>query len=80
MKKVAWFLVLVGALNWGLVGLGWLIGGHDWNVVHLLLGGVSMQLEAIVYVLVGLSSIKLFFCNCKACRADKMSGGSPKMM
>lgn len=77
MRKIAWFLVLVGALNWGLVGLGWLFGGRDWNIVHLILG-FSMKLEAIVYVLVGLSSIKLFFCNCKACKAEKMN--SPKMM
>jgi uncharacterized membrane protein YuzA (DUF378 family) len=79
MRKIAWFLVLVGALNWGLVGLGWLFGGRDWNIVHLILG-FSMKLEAIVYVLVGLSSIKLFFCNCKACRVEKTSGGAPKMM
>ncbi len=53
-------LVVVGALNWGLVGLGWLMGGSDWNVVHMLLG--SMQsVEAVVYVLVGLSGLWLLW-------------------
>ncbi len=73
MRKLAWVLVIVGALNWGLVGLGWLAGGHDWNVVHLLLGK-WMTVEAIVYLLVGLAAIKFFFCKCKACMA------APKQM
>lgn len=50
-------LVIVGALNWGLVGLGNLSGG-DYNLVNLLLGGVmGGQLEALVYLLVGLSGL-----------------------
>jgi uncharacterized membrane protein YuzA (DUF378 family) len=50
-------LVIVGALNWGLVGLGTLTGG-DYNLVNLLLGGVAGgQLEALVYLLVGLSGL-----------------------
>lgn len=50
-------LVIVGALNWGLVGLGSLTGG-DYNLVNLLLGGVmGGQLEALVYLLVGLSGL-----------------------
>ena len=49
-------LVIVGALNWGLVGLGWLAGGADWNIVHKLLGS-WMMVEAIVYVLVGLGGV-----------------------
>jgi uncharacterized membrane protein YuzA (DUF378 family) len=57
IKPIASLLVVVGALNWGLVGLGWLVGsGADWNVVHMLLGQ-WMQLEAIVYVLVGLAGV-----------------------
>ncbi len=53
---IACILVIVGALNWGLVGLGWLAGGADWNVVHMLLGK-WMSVEAVVYVLVGLGGI-----------------------
>ncbi len=63
---VACVLVIVGALNWGLVGLGWLSGGADWNVVHMLLSS-WMKVEAIVYVLVGLAGVyKLVMC-CKGC-------------
>jgi uncharacterized protein len=63
---LAWALVLVGAVNWGLVGLGWLMGGADWNVVHMILGK-WMTLEAVVYVLVGLSGIYML-AGCKNCK------------
>ncbi len=54
---VACVLLIIGALNWGLVGLGWLVGnGADWNVVHMLLGK-WMIVEAIVYILVGLAGV-----------------------
>lgn len=50
-------LVIVGALNWGLVGLGTLTGG-EYNLVNLLLGGImGGQVEALVYLLVGLSGL-----------------------
>lgn len=66
LGTIACILVTVGALNWGLVGLGWLSGGADWNVVHMLLGS-WMQVEAVVYVLVGLSGVyKLVACG-KGC-------------
>jgi hypothetical protein len=52
-------LVIVGALNWGLVGLGMITGAgmNDYNLVYLLLNPVSPQLEALVYLLVGLSGL-----------------------
>lgn len=50
-------LVIVGALNWGLVGLGD-FAGSNLNVVNLVLGGVAGgQLESLVYVLVGLAGL-----------------------
>lgn len=50
-------LVIVGALNWGLVGLSEFAGGNL-NVVELLLGGVAGgQVEALVYLLVGLAGL-----------------------
>jgi uncharacterized protein len=57
LSQVTRVLVVVGGINWGLVGLGMLMGS-DWNVVHMLLGSVPM-LEAIVYILVGLAAIKM---------------------
>lgn len=53
-------LVIVGAVNWGLVGLGQLTGaGTDaYNLVNLLLGGFAGgQVEAVVYLLVGLAGL-----------------------
>jgi uncharacterized membrane protein YuzA (DUF378 family) len=49
-------LIVVGALNWGLVGLGALVSSSDWNVVHMLLGSWP-AVESIVYVLVGLAGL-----------------------
>jgi len=50
LQQVANILVVVGALNWGLVGL------LDLNVVHMILGAMA-GLEKIVYILVGLSGV-----------------------
>lgn len=47
---VAFTLVIVGALNWGLVGL------FDFNLVNTLLGAMP-ALESLVYVLVGASAV-----------------------
>ncbi len=57
MRKLAWILLIIGGINWGLVGLGGFFGG-DWNVVNMILGSVP-TIEWIVYVLVGLSAIML---------------------
>jgi uncharacterized membrane protein YuzA (DUF378 family) len=67
MKTVKWLLV-VGGLNWGIMGLGMLMGKLDaWNVVRMLLGSWPM-VEGIVYVLVGVAAImKIFGCKCKKC-------------
>lgn len=50
LQQAANILVVVGALNWGLMGL------LDLNVVHMVLGSM-MGLEKIVYILVGLSGV-----------------------
>lgn len=67
---IAFLLVIVGGLNWGLVGLGWWMGGADWNVVHMLLGAWPM-VEGAVYVLVGLSSVLLAVTHKKDCMMCK---------
>jgi uncharacterized membrane protein YuzA (DUF378 family) len=60
-------LVIVGALNWGLVGLAMLFSsGGNWNVVNLLLGAWPM-VEAIVYVLVGVAGVYKLFMYGKCC-------------
>jgi len=54
---VATVLVVLGAINWGLVGLSNLTGGPNWNLVNLLLGRTAPALENVVYLLVGISGI-----------------------
>ena len=68
LGMVSYILLIVGGLNWGLVGVSYLAGsGWDgWNVVRLLLGSWPM-VEAIVYILVGLSAICAIFA-CKSCK------------
>jgi uncharacterized membrane protein YuzA (DUF378 family) len=60
---VSYTLVIVGALNWGLVGL------FGFNLVTTLLGSMP-QLEMIVYVLVGVSAVYEVLIHsgtCKSC-------------
>ena len=64
---IAKILVIVGGVNWGLVGLGMLLGGKNWNIVNLILGSISW-LEAVVYVLVGVAAVMMIFgCKCHKC-------------
>lgn len=51
---IALTLVIIGGLNWGLVGF------FSFNLVTALFGSASM-LSSIVYDLVGLSAIYLVF-------------------
>src|SRR4051812_220761 len=61
----ATILVLIGAINWGLVGIGMFMSSN-WNVVNLLLGH-WMWLEALIYILVGLSGVWKIFMFPKCC-------------
>ncbi len=59
VELVATLLVVVGAVNWGLVGLGGFMGAN-WNLVNMVLGSWP-QVEWLVYVLVGVAGIWLFY-------------------
>lgn len=76
MHMVTWILIIVGALNWLLVGLGGFMGGN-WNIVNLVLGSMP-ALEWLVYILVGLSGAYELFThkkNCKVCGSGAPMGG-----
>jgi len=47
---------MIGGINWGLVGLGSLFGGGNWNVINQIFGSMP-TLEAVVYVLVGIAGV-----------------------
>ena len=52
-------LVVIGGINWGLVGLGGFLG-MNLNVVNLLLGAWPM-VELIVYLVVGVATLVFGF-------------------
>ena len=57
VDKIALTLIIIGAINWGLVGL------FNFNLVDTIFGTMSI-LSRIIYILVGLSGlwgIKLLF-------------------
>ena len=69
---IAFILVMIGGLNWLLIGIGGFLGS-DWNVVHLILGSIP-ALEWLVYILVGLSAvyeIVIHRKNCATCMTSK---------
>ena len=67
VHTICWILVLIGSINWGLVGIGGFMKAN-WNVVNLLLGSWP-QVEWVVYILVGLSAVAMLFKgSCKQCK------------
>lgn len=65
---IAFLLLVVGGLNWLLVGIwGWDVGQ--------LFGGMGATLSRVIYILVGLSALVVLFTHKKDCRMC----GAPKM-
>lgn len=52
--SVAYWLLWVGGINWGLVGL------LDWNLVEVVFGSWPWLVQ-LVYILVGLSAVLMLF-------------------
>ncbi len=67
---VAFILLAIGGLNWGLVGLGQL-AGSNWNVVNMILGSMP-TVESVVYVLVGLSALWILVTHKRDCKTCSM--------
>lgn len=62
MHTVSFILLIVGGLNWLLVGLfGWDVGQ--------LFGGMDMVVSKVIYVLVGLAAIYEVVTHKKSCKA-----------
>ena len=67
LHLITYSLVVVGALNWGLVGL------LDFNLVNALFGAWP-TVEKLVYLLVGVSAVYDFAGHknyCKYCGGEK---------
>ena len=48
---MALILTIIGALNWGLVGL------FDFDLVASIFGGADATISTVIYVLIGLAGI-----------------------
>jgi uncharacterized membrane protein YuzA (DUF378 family) len=64
---IALVLVIVGAINWGLVGLA------QFDLVATLFGGQSAPLSRIVYSLVGLSGLALAATSASVLKGDHVT-------
>jgi len=65
---ITFLLVIVGGINWGLVGIS-----PSYNLVEMLLGSWPAVLK-VVYILVGLSAVYLAVTHkgdCKACNTEE---------
>lgn len=51
LYKIALVLLIIGGLNWGLVGI------FEFNAVGWLLGGSASWLSRAVFIIVGLAAI-----------------------
>lgn len=58
INTLAMILVVIGGLNWGLVG------AFDFNLVDAIFGSME-AVERIIYVLVGLSAVLVAFGSMK---------------
>lgn len=68
LHTIAFILLVIGGLNWLLMGL------FEWEV-GMLFGGSSAMISRIIYVLVGLSAVYEIATHkkrCKDCEAMKM--------
>ncbi len=54
IDKIALALVIIGAVNWGLVGI------FQFNLAAWLFGGAASVLSRIVYILIGISGVWSF--------------------
>ncbi len=52
VHDLGWWLVILGGLNWGLIGLGALMGGTNWNVVEIVFNTMPAAAN-FLYLLVG---------------------------
>ncbi len=51
LHKIALIFVIIGALNWGLIGL------FDFNLVAFLFDNISVVISRIIYSIVGLAGL-----------------------
>ena len=56
LKIISYVLVIIGAINWGLIGI------FNFDLVATIFGDMSL-FTRIIYILVGISALILLFVN-----------------
>ena len=78
ISTIGYYLVIAGAINWGLVGLGSFFG-TNLNLVNMLFGRF-MFVESLLYVVIGLSGAMLLLgCRCATCTTCRADMGTPEV-
>ncbi|MFA6314889.1 MAG: DUF378 domain-containing protein [Candidatus Paceibacterota bacterium] len=73
LHGISFVLVIIGGLNWLLVGIA------SFDVVAKIFGADSI-VSKIIYILVGLSAVYLVFTHKKTCKnCEPSSSGAPMM-
>jgi uncharacterized membrane protein YuzA (DUF378 family) len=72
LHAIAFILLVIGGLNWLLVGVA------QWDI-SALLGGMASIASRIIYILVGLSAIYLAATHKSTCKCCDKAGSSAGM-
>ena len=73
LHMIAFLLLIIGGLNWLLVGL------FKWDIGEIF-GGMDNIVSRIIYILVGLAALVEIFGHknlCKNCESKKEMGSAP---
>lgn len=73
LHLVTWTLVMIGGLNWLLVG------AMKWDLVAKIFGSMDMTGARVVYVIIGLCAVYEIFTHgtrCRECKPDGSMGNS----
>lgn len=56
LQKISLVIVIIGALNWGLVGI------FDFNLIAFIFDSISVVISRIIYALVGVAGVVCISC------------------
>ncbi len=56
LQKISLLIVIIGALNWGLIGI------FNFNLVAFIFDNISVVVSRIIYALVGIAGIISISC------------------
>jgi hypothetical protein len=74
LHTIAFILVVIGGLNWGLVGIS-----PSYDLVAMIGNATSTVVSTIVYILVGLSALYLIVTHKSSCKHCESGSSSQSM-